>query len=101
MSPRLQALRHDRIDASRFEPARFIYRCGWRKNHALPLPDTIEQLLRRQSEVKAHNRGTVLRQYVSSVVIERCTRGSGCRPRGIDLELAIVRRQHVAPPSFA
>ena len=84
-----------------FEPARLVDGRCRRDDHRSPLSDAVEERLRRQPEMKAHDGRLELRQHVGGVVIEGCA--SRPRPDGrqVDAKLAIVRREQVTPSGLA
>ena len=99
MAAGFDTLRDDRVHPVRFKPARFVYRRRRREDERSPLADAIEECLRWQPEVKAEDGRLEGRQDVRGVVIERGPCRAGLDGRRIDVELAIVRGQKLAPPS--
>ncbi len=80
MAAGFEALRDDRVHATRLEPSRFIN--GRRRRQHLRTPPThaLEQLGLRQSEMKTDDRGLELAQRINEVIRKRSSART-CRAR--------------------
>jgi hypothetical protein len=95
------ALRDDRVDAARLEPARLVHRRRRGDDLRAPAAHVREQLGRGQAEVKAHDRWPEFRDELRRLDVERCASRSCGNLRGVEPELAVIRRQRGAPRALA
>ena len=102
MAAGLHALRDDRVDAVRLQPARLLDRRRRRQDLRAPAAHARQQLGRRQPEVEAHHRRPRTRSTTSARLgAERRARGRRPVALGLDAELVVVRRERAAPRRLA
>ncbi len=101
MAAGLQPLGNDGVDTLRLQPQRLVDRGGGGEDLRAPSAHLGQQRLGRQPEMKAHHRRTELGQHLGHRLAEGVApgaSGNGCR---IDVVLAVIRRQRVAPCRLA
>jgi hypothetical protein len=97
----LEALRDDRVDAARGQPARLVDGGGTAEHLGAAGAHALEQLGRRQAEMKAHHGGPELGQQRRRLGAERRAAGAGRHVADVEAELAVVGRERGAPCRLA
>src|ERR1700689_1080959 len=100
MSSGFKSLRDDGIGPARLEPTRFVHRSSRREYPRAPFSHSLQQVGRRQAEMKAHHGGFELGQHIRGFGVERrtpSTRGDGVY---VKPELSVIRRKRRSPGGF-
>lgn len=89
-----------RIDAMRLQPARLID--GSRRGNDLRTigANPLQQIIRRQTEMKADKRRAKFINQISCCMVERHAAGAGRDTFRVNAELAVIRHQRLPPRRF-
>jgi len=94
-------LRDDGIDATSFQPERFLYGRRRRNDSATSGLDPSQQVLGRQAKMKAHDFGFCVRYDAAHGFAKRSYVQTGRRRFVVDPKLTIIRRQPIMPSALA